>query len=304
LLVLFLLGHAILYTMFKFLSARRSELVIKLREYKELKEPVDALILGDSHAARGLDLSQMPGAVSLAYYGENNVMTYYRLKYCVETCKNTIKYVILPCDIVSFSKGFNRFRTNKFFYYSLIPFSELRQFENRPFNAYYEYLRSCLVPYAEWQYGLNLGVGERGKKGTLRFSGKSNEARQKNARHFIRDEMACTNKADDLFYSNALNYLERTLVYCKQNGIKPVFVKYPLTREVFDEIRVLLGEEGLNNRPAEMRLKQQKIPVLDFEKLLANRPDLFLDCHHLNVYGKAIFTPVFKRQLDSLMMQY
>ncbi len=304
LLLLLLAGHFTLLLVFKKMTAKRSELVVRWEEYKREKNKKNILILGDSHAERGLDISQLPGVTSLAYYGENNVLNYYRLKYCLEELHVKIKYAVLPCDIVTFSKGFNAYRTNKFFYYSLVPFSELNEFEQQPVNACYEYLKSQVVPYAEWQYGLNLMKAGREQKGFAKFSDRSEEQRKQNATHFIQHEMACQNKREQLFYTTALTYLEKTIELCSKNGIKPVFVRYPLTDQVFDEVRNGIGADCIIERPAEKMIFEKKIPILDFERIFSGKPELFFDCHHLNVDGMTLLTPLFKQRLDSLLKVY
>lgn len=302
--VLFLLGHALFYWAFKYASAKRSELVIKLKEYEQEQAPFDVLVLGDSHAERGLDLTKLPNMRSLAYYGENNVMNYYRLKYCLEKNGRRFKYVVLPCDVVTFSRGFNAFRTNKFFYYSLIPFSELDQFEGRPLNAKYEYIKSRIFPYAEWQYGLNIWEQERERKGLRQFSDRTQEEKKRNAWNFIENEMGCAGKRENLYYATALNYLQKMLDLCAGNNIKPIFVKYPLTREVFDEVKNGIGEDCLTDRPGEKLLASKNIPVLNMEKTFQDSAGLFFDCHHMNVKGKAAFTPLFRQKVDSVLKVY
>jgi len=293
-----------LYFGFRHFSTQRSELVVKLNEYKQLGKQPDVLFLGDSHAERGLDFSQLPYTTSLAYYGENNVMNYYKLKYCIENTKTKPKYLILPCDIITFSKGFNQFRSNKYFYYSLMPLSELSSFEAKPYVAYYEYIKARVFPYAEWQYGLNTGAKERVQKAERKFSDRTLQEREINARYFIQQEMACAGKRENLFYTTALDYLDKTLEFCKQNNIKPVFVKYPLTQEVFNEIKTGISEDCFLNRPAEKVLNAQNIPFLNFEREFAKSPELFFDCHHLNTAGKKVFTPILKQKLDSLLRVY
>ncbi len=301
--LLLLLGHMVLRFFFASLSANRNELVLKLNAFVKLEDSPQILILGDSHAERGLDMKQMPEMFSLAYYGENNVLNYYRLKYCIESGKK-ISYVVLPCDIVTFSKGFNAYRTNKFFYYSLIPFSELKEFEQRPLYASFEYLKAKTVPYAEWRYGLNIWSAAREQKGLGKFSDRSVEERKKNAAHFIQTEMGCMGKRENLFYSIPMKYLEKILALCKEHKIKPVFVKYPLTREVFDEVRNHIGEDCVVDRPSERLLKAQSIPIIDLERQFESSPELFFDCHHLNKAGQARLTPVFKARIDSLVKNY
>lgn len=295
--------HIVFVFAFKILINKKSELWKDVNNFKK-NISTKTLFVGDSHTARGINISKVDSAYSLAYFGENNMMNYYKLKYCIEHKLNKPQYVILPCDIVTFSTGFNCLRTNKFFYYSLIPFSEIKNLSDDQISTYYDYAKIKVIPYIEWQYVFNRMNENRNKKSNDRFSDKSINDRIFQAKKFIQEENLMNGSKENLYNDRALDYLKKTINLCKSNNIKLVFVKFPLTQSLFNEIKFHVDSTYILNRPSEKIINQQGIPILDFENLFINNNELFFDCHHLNLNGRREFTEIFKQKLDSLYKIY
>lgn len=295
--------HVLFYVLCGFLSRKKNELVMEFNDFKKIKS-IKTLYLGDSHIARSVDVSQLDSSYSLAYFGENNMMNYYKLNYCLNNHYAKPQYVILPCDIVTYTEGYHYYRTNKFFYYSIIPFKEVENLNKNKILAYYDYLKIKLVPYSEWQYILNRVNINRQKKSTLSFSDKTKNEQEKDAAHFIQDELLMGGDKANFYSDNALIYLQKTIKLCKDNHIKLIFVKFPLTQTLFNEIKYYVDSSFIKYRPAETIINQNAIPILNFEYLYLNKPELFFDSHHLNVNGKNGFTIILKQKLDSLYKVY
>lgn len=295
--------HLIFYILCGFISNKKNELFIEFNNFKKLNA-VKTVYLGDSHVARSVDVSQLYSAYSLAYYGENNMMNYYKLKYCLDNHLAKPQYVILPCDIVTYTEGYHLYRTNKFFYYSIIPFQEVKNLNKSKLLAYYDYFKIKLIPYSEWQYALNRMNVNRQKKSTVNFSDRTKIEQEKDATHFIQDELLMGGNKANFYSENALIYLHKTIKLCKDNQIKLVFVKFPLTQTIFNEIKFNVDSSFINYRPAEIIIQNNTIPILNFEYLYVNNPELFFDSHHLNTNGKNKFTVILKQKLDSLYKLY
>lgn len=295
--------HMVLYVVFIRLFNENDELSIQINTYKKVTN-AKLLLLGDSHVARSIDVSQIDSSYSLAYFGENNMMNYYKLKYCLMNNFEKPRYIILPCDIITYSTGFNKFLTNKYFYYSLIPFSEVSNLSNNTIFLYYDYLKIKLIPYTEWRYALNRMDLDRQKKSNNKFSDKSIKEQEIDAKKFIQDEILICGDKNNLYDKNSLNYLQKTILLCKDNNIKLVFIKFPLTYNIFNEIKFHVDSTYILNRPSEKIINQQRIPILDFENLFINHNELFFDSHHLNLNGRMKFTEIFKQKLDSLYNVY
>jgi hypothetical protein len=296
--------HAILYCGIIILNNTKNELTIQFNNFKNSKRKTKILFLGDSHVARSIDATKIDSAYSLAYFGENNMMNFYKLKYCLDHHLPKPNYIILPCDIITFSEGLNLYRTNKIFYYYIIPFLEIKNLNKNALSAYYDYFKIKLIPYSEWQYALNRMNINRQKKSTKNFAEKSIAEQQKEAKRFIQDELLIGGNKSNFYSKKALNYLQETIKLCKDNHIKLVFVKFPITQTIFNEIKYHVDSNYIANRPAEKIIRNDTIPILDFEYVFLKKPELFFDSHHLNTNGKNEFTIILKQELDSLFKHY
>ncbi|MBK6985226.1 MAG: hypothetical protein IPH32_10940 [Bacteroidetes bacterium] len=295
--------HINLYVAYIKISTKKNEHRLQLQNYKAVTA-CKILFMGDSHTVRSLDLSKIDSSYSLAFYGENNMMNYYKLKHLIENHYCIPKYIVLPCDIVTHTYGFNLARNNKSFYYDFIPFSEASNLSNNLFTAYLDYFKVKLFPYIDWQYALNKVNMDREKKSKIKFSNLPIDKQRKSASFFIEDELLKNRNKSSFYNSRALNYLQKTIDLCNQKKIKLIFVKFPLTKFIFENIKTNVDSTYLTKRPSEIIINKNNIPILDFEYIYQNNTELFFDTHHLNANGKEKFTEVFKLKIDSLLKIY
>jgi hypothetical protein len=305
LVVAFLILHFTFILLFNLLNNSRNELVLRFNDILNDTLPYKTVLAGDSHIERSIEYDSIDDCFSIAYFGENNVMTYYKLKYLFEH-NNLIepKYVVFPCDIVTFAKGFNLYRSQIGFYDKFIPWGELKNFEPNLYSSYYNYMKLYLFPYIEWQYAMNTAHQNREKKNSLKLTSKSKRQRKKMVKTFVQQELMCAENKNNLFDEKALEYLVKTIELCKQYNVKPIFIKLPHTKEVFTEIENNVNPKFITERPSEKIITNYNIPILDFERIFENNPELFFDVHHLNNDGKKLFTPIFEHALDSLYRIY
>lgn len=282
---------------------KKNELISQFNSYKKINS-VKTLYLGDSHVARSIDFSKIDSAFSLAYFGENNMMNYYKLKYIIDSKLTKPSYVVLPCDIMTYTKGYHLYRTNKCFYYSLVPFNQINNLSENKIEAYYDYFKIKIIPYSEWQYAFSRVNQNRQKKTYQNFSDKTKLEQEKDAKHFIQQELLINGGKNYLYSSDALNYLKKTIELCKQNNMKLIFIKFPLTKTIFDEIKYHVDSNYIYNRPSEIIINKHAIPILNFEFLFKNDLNLFFDSHHMNQEGQKQFTVLLKQKLDSLYKVY
>lgn len=298
-----LIIHITLYVTFIKISAKKNEHRLQLNNYKDVTS-CEILFMGDSHTARGIDLSKIDSSYSLAFYGENNMMNYFKLKHLIENNYCIPKYIVLPCDIVTHTYGFNLARNNKSFYYDFIPFSEVPNLSSNLFTAYFDYFKVKLFPYIDWQYALNKVNMDREKKSKIKFSNLPIDKQRKAASFLIEDELLENRNKSSYYNTRALNYLQKTIDLCNQHHIKLIFLKFPLTKFIFENIKKNVDSSYITNRPAEIIINKNNIPILDFEYIYQDNTELFFDTHHLNAYGKQKFTTVFKQKVDSLLNTY
>lgn len=298
-----LIIHSILFFINPFLQKKTNKLwnqVIKLNK----KENIETLFIGHSHVANAIDYELFKDSYSLAYSGENNMKNYYKLNYCIKNNFPQPKYAIFPCELVTFSKEYYYFFKERSFYYSIIPSNEIFECNKNKIDGYYNYYKIKLFPYIEWLQILN-GKPRKEKNTLVRdFSKLTPFRQQQNADIFAKDELKISDK-ESLFYTPSLYYIQQTIELCKANHIKPVFVKYPITRLFFKTLKSnLIDSTCIINSPSDSIIKKNKIPILDFENIYFANPEKFADSHHLNESGKQAFSKMLKTKLDSLYKIY
>lgn len=295
--------HIVAYIAFDITLNKKNDLTSQFNSYKKIKT-IKTLYLGDSHVARSIDFTKLDSSYSLAYFGENNMMNYYKLKYIIGNKLAKPSYVVLPCDIVTYTQGYHLYRTNKYFYYSLIPFNEIHNLNSNKMEAYYDYFKIKTVPYSEWQYAFNRFNTNRKNKAYQEFSDRTKLEQNKDAEYFIQHELLINGDKNNFYSSSALNFLEKTIKICEENHIKLIFIKFPLTKTIFDEIKYNVDSTYIYNRPSEKIIKKHTLPILNFEFLFENDFNLFFDSHHMNQEGQKQFTIILKQKLDSLYKVY
>ncbi len=299
-----LLIHLILFFLFHFVNERKNPPVVKMKQLINTNKSHNIWIAGDSHSERSIDVNQIKNATSVAFYGENNIITYYKIKQLLKKSNHRPKYILFPDDLVTFTTGARQFRTQRLFYYQFIPLQDYKLFETKPIQSQYEFIKTKIFPYIEWQYALNLINKNRLKKNTKLFSNLNTAERNKETKELLKNDFKCLDKRESLNDSISLLYLNKTISLCKKHQIKPIFIKYPMTYELFNSVSSALGKKSLNEMKSDEIINKSKLPLINLERIFENNPELFFDCHHLNEYGKRKFTPILKQKLDSLLKVY
>src|SRR6218665_1164255 len=297
--VVFLVFHVIFLRVYDKLLHKNGYVVTAVDTYRDIKKPLRFLFLGDSHIERGVDLSKIPDSYSIAYFGENNMMSYFKFKYCLEQGYRKPEYLVIDSDMMTYTKAFNKFIRHKGYYYSLMSFSDLRDIDSNVLATYYDYFKLTLFPYVEWQI-VRMQPAKKREEKIYATPGE----KAYHASIFVQKELLPGGKKEDFFYQPALGFLEKMIALCKENNIKLIYVRFPLTRQLLDEVECHVDSSFVRDLPAEDIIKSHHLPILNYERLLQNRSELFHDCHHLNDAGKAVFTKELKKGLDSLTNVY
>jgi hypothetical protein len=88
------------------------------------------------------------------------------------------------------------------------------------------------------------------------------------------------------------NCLEEIISLCEREGIILIGVKYPLTREFYEE----LGERSYG---ADSIFMARHLPVYDFKPVFLDSISFFRDQDHLNLKGSALFAELLQKEIQS-----
>jgi len=294
--ITFLLLHAALVGVFFIITSKTSSLVKNQKAFESLKEAPKFLFTGDSHPIRCIEERKIKDSFNLSFYGENPVLTHFRLKYLLERLHIKPKYIFLQTDITRFSADYFNRNENHFFYGKYVNYRELLDAGIINYESYLKSYIYTLVPYIELKTVLKKNKMVKNKKGRQKFSDFSETQKQINTELFIEHKLL-SNKPENLYYKDALIYFRKTIELCQSHQIKVIGIKYPVTNYYLNTLNHFCGEEMLNNPPQDKILLEYNIPIWDFEDLYLNRHDYFFDSHHMNERGKTAFTVVLKNKI-------
>jgi hypothetical protein len=290
--------------MFYILANKKSELIIKQKTYLAMDRKPDILLIGDSRTVCGIDESGYKNAFSMAYYGEGYMRNYFRLKNVFEKEKSFPKIIVMQLEALRFTKGFSRYKSNNYFYYNLYSPWDTELSWKDFFKEAQRYYYSKLIPYSEIFSMLKQNELEFNIKINKKFSSNDSERRIILAKKYFESELTGKYLIENLYYPETIEYLKKTVALCKQNKVKMIFVKFPLTREILGEMTRTLGENCLKGQPSDKTAAENNIPVIDLQYIYADRPDFFVDCHHLNNIGRNNLTPLVMSKIDSVIKAY
>lgn len=296
--ITFLLLHATMIGVFFMITSKTSSLVKNQKKIESLKEAPKFLFTGDSHPTRCIDEQKIKKSFNLSFYGENPILTHFRLKYLLERLHIKPKHIFLQADITRFSANYFNRNENHFFYGKYLNYTELLDLG---IINYEDYLKSHLYfffPYIELKTVLKKNNMVKTKKGRQKFSDFSEAQKQINTELFIKHKLL-SNNPKNLYYKDALIYFKKTIELCQSHQIKVIGIKYPVTDYYLKTLKQFCGEEMLRTPPQDSILLKYNIPIWDFEEYFLDRHDYFFDSHHMNEDGKAAFTMILKNKIIS-----
>lgn len=294
--ITFLLLHAALVGVFFIITSKTSSLVKNQKAFESLKEAPKFLFTGDSHPIRCIEERKIKDSFNLSFYGENPILSYFRLKYILEHLNIKPRYIFLQTDITRFSANYFNRNENYFFYGKYVNYKELLDVGIINHEVYLKSNLYIFFPYMELKTVLKKNNKVKTKRGLQKFSNFSEIQKQINTELFIEHKLL-SNNPENLYYEDALIYLRKTIELCQSHQIKVIGIKYPVTDYYLNTLKHFCGEEMIRNPPQDKMLLEYNIPIWDFEEYFLDRHDYFFDSHHMNKYGKSAFTTILKNKI-------
>jgi len=279
---------------------KNSILVEYQKDYESLKIPPKFLFVGDSHVMRSVYQSEIPGSFKLCHYGEGPILTYYRLKYLLETLGKKPMYIFIQADITRYSENYLKYSENHFFYANFVDYKELLEEDIIDTEQYIKYSSYRYFPYIELRSLIKKNRKAKMNRDYLKLEDIPENYRHIMANSFVQSKLLNFD-CDKLFYPPALEYLKRTILLCQKHDVKVIAIKYPVTNYYMNSIVDLCGEQKIKSTAQDSLLSLYQIPIWDFENSFSNRYDLFFDSHHMNKAGRKTFTPLLKEHVIKLI---
>jgi hypothetical protein len=265
------------------------------RQYAEFDTTMKYLTMGNSHNCintRILDQCFNYGSPS-----ENYIQSYYKLKSVLHGQGKKPEYLLLQADISSFGpKIASRYEYNSY-WIRHIDYLELARIR-RSRDVLTKWLEGKFFSYAGNYKDIQLSILYRIKIKTLEMyrgyrphRDYHNFADEPNRRKAARNKANLILSRESYFDPAIRVYFEKILQLCQENDVKVMLVRFPMTREFYEEEVKIVPADALYR---EVEALASKYPVyqgiLDYHNLYADRPDYYFDPDHLNVEGSDMFT--------------
>lgn len=281
---------------------KNSVLVEYQNDYESLKIPPKFLFVGDSHVMRSVYQGEIPGSFKLCHYGEGPILTYYRIKYLLETLKKKPTYIFIQADITRYSENYLKYSENHFFYANFVDYEALLEEEIIDSEQYLKYTSYRYFPYIELRSLIKKNKKAKMNRDNLKFEDVQEDFRQIITNSFVQSKLLSFD-CEKLFYPQAIDYLKKTILLCQKHNVKVIAIKYPVTNYYLNSIVELCGEQKIISTVQDSLLNSYEIPIWDFENSFSNRYDLFFDSHHMNKAGRKTFTPLLKKHIMKLISE-
>lgn len=243
------------------------------------------LIVGDSHARKGIDPALMPSAYNIALDAQPYCITYWTLQ---KVLKN------YGCDTLIISFAYNNLSTmndKKFIdkewaaemfdrIYTMVGLDSLKNI-GYDRTEYYHTIFNHMLLYPKLHPVKYIGKYTPGKKNVI-----SDYERVLQRHYYYNGKMTGISP-------NAIKYLNLIIGLCKKNGVTPILVTTPLHKFY----RQRIPSKFVNSLDSLTAIyRKQNIAVLNFSAAPFSDKE-FLNSDHLNVTGATRFT----HMLDSVL---
>lgn len=273
--------------LFQFIINKNSQLIqseIKIQQ----ESHYNYVFTGDSRVLRSINASSFPNSFNYAYYGENPILTYYKIVHLVDDLGIKPETIVIQTDLLRFSKQYAAHQKNKFYYKNFVDYSDLYSLGVISSDEYFKSLIIKSFPYLELISVLKRTNNiKHGNQKT--FRNFSNEDRIQNSKQLIHKELQIKS-LEDLSFHTSLDYLEKTILFCEEKNIKLLSIKCPVTDYCLNETNQVTQYTAHPMLPQDSILIAHKIPTIDLENAYSKNYELFGDCHHLNAAGKRKIT--------------
>lgn len=258
---------------------------------------------GDSHPMLGMNPALLPGSFNFAGTSENYFLNYVRLKQMISE-KQKPEILVLPAELHSFSAQGKALvfghELDDVYWSDRISLSFLNE-ENMEPSASRWWISAWHFPYAGQFYRIfsqwkksgyisdSLGfISSEENFGSLTHEEKRASASARFQSHFH------SYPPVDSFQ---IRFLRKTMAVCKSEGIRLVFVQFPVTAEY---TTLCLQNPAVIKVDSTLKNELKGYPVLSLRDSFAGSPGFFSDPDHMNTKGAVLVSERIAQFIDSL----
>lgn len=264
-------------------------------EYLKLNN-IKYVFFGDSHTRNSINPKFINNTFNFGTGDEDYVETYYKFKKIIEENKN-IKITFFEIDPHTFSdklRNNNKLFAQTRYWSQYLSLKEIKEFNKKSYSTLY--IEKYLPVIGNGKDFLNILI----VKPTPLIKGWTNSTKT-----YDRSTLLAQRRYDILFNKNpkiddlSFEYFLKTIKLANDNNISVVLIKYPLSKEFYDEmIR--------RNYPLTDYYTQIidnitiNYTLLDYQKDYFNHPEYFSDPDHLNNIGSMTISESVNEYINNI----
>lgn len=276
--------------------ARYDANVAQDRAFLARTAPLRVLVMGDSQPFMGVEATQLGEAANVSALGEGYMLNYWRLDRYLRKRPDLCDGVVLGVNMHSFSSGWGQF-TASFSRGRFVNYLELARVRGDCAGVLGEYFRYRGAPYAGALSTLAphlspkprlMGIANWYRAFAL-TTAKPARAARRAEEHYGGQVWPAKTQED---------YLRALLDLCRTRGIRPVLVRYPVTREYQEAAQSYVDAEAYEAIVRGVLADYPEALFLDYATTFEQTPLVFGDADHLNALGRRHFTAMLRADLE------
>jgi hypothetical protein len=281
-------------------------------QFARAPDRIDTLLVGDSHMMFGIRASKLENAFNLAVPGQMYTETFYTVKSYLAREDIDVRTVVINADPSAFEEarlenwiyqheyvhyvdylriGADRGKISEYAAHHLIG-RHAPYVGNRKFNL--QYLEKQKVPLAFFMSGVKMELGSALTPHSLL---DIPEARWSGVAAY---RAAQTHADGDPFNPVAMDYFDRILQLCADEGIQVLVVKFPLTPVYLNAVASFVDLDEFDARLDALIGSYPNVQLMDARSLYSERLEYFSNHDHLNRKGSTRFARKVRARLESL----
>lgn len=270
-------------------------------QFRESQEnQLDVVFFGDSHVAMAANPQHINSSFNYAVPTEKFDKIFYKVRKILRS-KNSPNVYVFQLDVHSLLEDRGQPPPDLWFWVDFMSLSELSKFYKQP--PLEIFLKTKLPVIGNGRDFITLFFNQQRtefisgwEKSEVRFNNSGDMVEQGliNAREHIQSYPSS-------FDENLLVSAIKTVELIETENKTAVFVRYPLTQEYMDGLDKIGFDVDSFYENLTTYLNSSNVIFLDYHKLFADRPELFFDSHHLNMYGAEIFSKKINDDLKPIV---
>jgi len=262
--------------------------------FKKADKQIEILFLGDSHV-NAVQEDRIPNAVKFDSFGENYIQSYYKLQYLIDREDMTIKNLVLPFDLHSFSSFRSDRIINDIYWTKYMDYFELARAKND---------RTYILKWMIAHFCAYAGKGDEILEYLQKVRGfPSLREKQKED---VKNRVYYHFKNQEIFDRDILYYFKKILNLCSEKEINIILIKYPLSRsylinaadyvdrnEFYGYLHAILAD-----------FPHLNYDIWDYQEIFVDSPVYFMDSDHLNRKGAIAFSELLSKKFSGHRNEY